>query len=66
MLEVGNLSVFYGKHQALAEVALNVSRGEIVTILGGNGDAKKIANGPPATALADRDVIRAYLGEADA
>jgi branched-chain amino acid transport system permease protein len=27
---------------------------------------KKIADGPPETALADRDVIRAYLGEADA
>ncbi len=27
---------------------------------------KKIADGPPATALADREVVRAYLGEADA
>jgi branched-chain amino acid transport system ATP-binding protein len=40
MLEVGNLSVFYGKHQALADVAIGVARGEIVTILGANGAGK--------------------------
>src|SRR5262245_40549130 len=40
MLEVGGLSVFYGKHQALDGVALNVARGEIVTILGANGAGK--------------------------
>jgi branched-chain amino acid transport system ATP-binding protein len=40
MLEVGNLSVCYGKHQALAAVALNVARGEIVAILGANGAGK--------------------------
>ena len=27
---------------------------------------KKIADGPPEAALADREVVRAYLGEADA
>ena len=40
MLEIGNLSVFYGQHQALADVALDVARGEIVTILGANGAGK--------------------------
>jgi branched-chain amino acid transport system ATP-binding protein len=40
MLEVSGLSVVYGKHQALADVTLNVGRGEIVTILGANGAGK--------------------------
>ena len=40
MLEVGNLSVCYGKHQALAEIAINVKRGQVVTILGANGAGK--------------------------
>jgi ABC-type branched-subunit amino acid transport system ATPase component len=40
MLDVEALSVMYGKHQALAGVALKISRGEIVTILGGNGAGK--------------------------
>ena len=40
MLEVSNLSVAYGKHQALAGVGLNVARGEIVVILGANGAGK--------------------------
>jgi vanillin dehydrogenase len=40
MLEVGNLSVFYGKHQALANIALDIKRGEVVTILGANGAGK--------------------------
>jgi acyl-CoA reductase-like NAD-dependent aldehyde dehydrogenase/ABC-type branched-subunit amino acid transport system ATPase component len=40
MLEVSGLSVAYGKHQALADVALDVARGEIVVILGANGAGK--------------------------
>src|SRR5215475_14408613 len=40
MLEVSALSHFYGKHQALAGVQLNISRGEIVAILGANGAGK--------------------------
>jgi acyl-CoA reductase-like NAD-dependent aldehyde dehydrogenase/ABC-type branched-subunit amino acid transport system ATPase component len=40
MLEIGKLSVAYGKHRALDGVAINVSRGEIVTILGANGAGK--------------------------
>ncbi len=40
MLEVAALSHFYGKHQALADVALGVSQGEIVAILGANGAGK--------------------------
>ena len=40
MLEVSALSVNYGLHAALADVALTVARGEIVVILGANGAGK--------------------------
>jgi acyl-CoA reductase-like NAD-dependent aldehyde dehydrogenase/ABC-type branched-subunit amino acid transport system ATPase component len=40
MLEIKNLSLAYGLHRALDNVALDVARGEIVTILGANGAGK--------------------------
>jgi branched-chain amino acid transport system ATP-binding protein len=40
MLEIDGLSVAYGKHAALAGVALTVARGEIVAMLGANGAGK--------------------------
>lgn len=40
MLEVSQLSVRYGKHQALSNVALRVGQGEMVVILGANGAGK--------------------------
>ena len=40
MLEVENLSTFYGAIQALHGVSLNVQQGEIVTLIGGNGAGK--------------------------
>ena len=40
MLEVRDLSVAYGKHQALEGASLTVSPGEIVVILGANGAGK--------------------------
>lgn len=40
MLEVRNVSVQYGKHVALHEVALTVQPGELVVMLGANGAGK--------------------------
>jgi branched-chain amino acid transport system ATP-binding protein len=40
MLEVSNITVTYGQHRALTDVALNVNGGEIVVILGANGAGK--------------------------
>ena len=40
MLDVSNVSAFYGKHRALDSVALTVARAEIVVILGANGAGK--------------------------
>lgn len=40
MIEVGNVSAFYGKHRALDGVSLTVARAEIVVILGANGAGK--------------------------
>ena len=66
MLEVGNVSAFYGKHRALDGVAINVAPGEVVVILGANGAGKttllKVIGGlVPAAAgasitMAGRDV----------
>ena len=40
MIEVANVSAFYGKHRALDGTSLTVARGEIVVILGANGAGK--------------------------
>ncbi|NPU15400.1 MULTISPECIES: ABC transporter ATP-binding protein [Bradyrhizobium] len=40
MLEISGLSHAYGKHQALADVTLNVAPREIIAILGANGAGK--------------------------
>ena len=40
MLEVGNVSVFYGRHRAVENVSVKVGVGEIVVMLGANGAGK--------------------------
>lgn len=40
MLEIENLSVYYGDHQALFDVKIIVKSGEMVSLLGANGAGK--------------------------
>src|SRR5690349_5101714 len=40
LLEVDNISTFYGNIRALNNVSLNVDEGEIVTLIGSNGAGK--------------------------
>ena len=40
MLEVRNLSVFYGRHRAVERASAKISMGEIVVMLGSNGAGK--------------------------
>src|SRR5579871_2755225 len=40
MLEIKDISVFYGAIQALCDVSINVEKGEIVAIIGSNGAGK--------------------------
>ena len=40
MLKIENLSVFYGKIQALKDISISVNDGELVTVIGGNGAGK--------------------------
>jgi len=40
MLEIENLSAFYGQGQALRDVSLHIKAGEVVTLVGRNGAGK--------------------------
>ncbi len=40
LLELENVSTFYGRIQALSEISLSVEQGEIVTLIGANGAGK--------------------------
>src|SRR5438105_4872713 len=43
MLKISDLNVYYGAIQALNGVCLEVNKGEIVTMIGGNGAGKSTA-----------------------
>ena len=40
MLEVENVHAYYGKIHALKDISINIDKGEIVTLIGGNGAGK--------------------------
>src|SRR3990167_2997075 len=40
LLEVKDLSVFYGRAQALKKISFSVEKGEILTLIGANGAGK--------------------------
>ncbi len=40
MLELRNVSCYYGKVRALQDISINVNRGEVVSLLGANGAGK--------------------------
>ncbi len=67
MLEVGNVTAYYGDLQALFDISLQVNAGEIVTLIGANGAGKttllRVISGikPPASGsvrFAGQDVSR--------
>jgi ABC-type branched-subunit amino acid transport system ATPase component len=65
MLEVAGLSVTYGLHAALVDVALTVDRGEIVAILGANGAGKTTLLKAVAGLVAARPGARVALAGRD-
>jgi branched-chain amino acid transport system ATP-binding protein len=67
LLEVGNVTAYYGDLQALFDISLQVNAGEIVTLIGANGAGKttirRVISGmkPPASGsvrFAGKDVSR--------
>jgi len=40
MLELKNIKTFYGNIQALKDVSIQISEGEIITLIGANGAGK--------------------------
>jgi len=40
MLELKNIKTFYGNIQALKDVSIEISEGEIITLIGANGAGK--------------------------
>ncbi|WP_370402142.1 ABC transporter ATP-binding protein [Sulfitobacter sp. JB4-11] len=80
MLEIENLSAFYGRAQSLHEVSFNVEQGAIVGVIGTNGAGKSTLmdaimgmvqttgfirlNGEDLTALSTGDIVRRGVGYA--
>ncbi len=65
MLEVSHLSVSYGQHRALSDVALHVGRGEILVVLGANGAGKSTLLKALAGLVRPAAGVRIRLGSQD-
>ena len=62
MLEVHDLSLAYGKHQALRGVSLQVAKGELVVMLGANGAGKSSLLKAIGAMVRPQDGARVLLG----
>ncbi len=65
MLEVGNVSVFYGRHRAVEDVSVNVGVSEIVVMLGANGAGKSTLLRAIAGLTTPSPGGRVTMGDAD-
>ncbi len=63
MLEIRNLSTYYGGIQALKGISLNISKGEIITLIGANGAGKSTALMSICGVVPPRQGDIVFLGE---
>jgi len=63
MLNIENVSVFYGKIQALFDVSLRVEAGELVALIGANGAGKSTLINAISGLIAPRKGRIAFQGE---
>lgn len=57
MLEIKNISAFYGNIQALHDVSIKINQGEIITLIGANGAGKT------TTLMSISGIVRPKTGE---
>jgi branched-chain amino acid transport system ATP-binding protein len=63
MLEINDLSTYYGGIQALKGISLNISKGEIITLIGANGAGKSTALMSICGVVPPRDGDIVFMGE---
>jgi branched-chain amino acid transport system ATP-binding protein len=63
VLEIKNLSVFYGDAQALKDISLNVAEGSLVALVGANGAGKSTTLSAVAGLLKPRTGSVTFMGQ---
>jgi branched-chain amino acid transport system ATP-binding protein len=63
MLEIRDLSTYYGGIQALKGISLNINKGEIITLIGANGAGKSTALMSICGVVPPRDGDIVFMGE---